>query len=95
MPTTAERQKAARACRSCHVFVVCNGEECRRQGAEEILHDLEQACAHSDGGICVAAADCLGHCELAPAMIEDGELVGAVSRRRLRVEMARLEIART
>ncbi len=94
MPATAERQKAARPCCGRHVFVVCTGEECRRQGSEGLLHALEEACADSDADIRVAAARCLGHCGLAPAVMEDGELLGAVSSRRLRLEMARLGIAR-
>lgn len=93
MPATAERQKAPRSCCGRHVFVVCTGEECRRQGSEELLHALEQARADSDADICVAAARCLGHCGLAPAVMEDGELLGAVSTRRLRMEMARLGLA--
>ncbi len=94
MPATAERQKAARPCCGRHVFVVCTGEECRRQGAEDLLHALEQARAESDADIRIAAAQCIGHCGLAPAVMEDGELLGAVSSRRLRMEMARLGILR-
>ncbi|MEJ5369924.1 MAG: NAD(P)H-dependent oxidoreductase subunit E [Bryobacteraceae bacterium] len=93
MPVAAERQKAARPCCGRHVFVVCTGEECRRQGSERLLHDLQQARATADADIRVSASQCLGHCALAPAMIEDGELLGAVSARRLRTEMARLGIA--
>lgn len=94
MPVAAERQKAARSCCGRHVFVVCTGEECRRQGSERLLNALEDARDHSDADIRVAAARCLGHCGLAPALMEDGELLGAVSSRRLRLEMARLGIAR-
>jgi NADH:ubiquinone oxidoreductase subunit E len=38
----------------------------------------------------VGASRCLGHCQLAPAMIEDGRMLGWVSRRRLRGELSRL-----
>ncbi len=90
MATTAARLEAARCPCSRHVFVVCTGEECRRMGALDLLRDLEVAREHCQADIRVAPSRCLGHCGLAPAMIEDGELVGAVSERRLRVELARL-----
>lgn len=90
MATTAARLKAERCQCHRHVFVVCTGEECRRRGALDLLRHLEAAREQSDDDIRIAPSRCLGHCELAPAMIEDGELMGAVSGRRLRVELARL-----
>lgn len=76
-----------------HVFVVCKGDSCRRAGADEILDDLQHRCRHTDADLRVGASRCLGHCGLAPAMVEDGRVLGAVSRRRLRVEMLRLGLA--
>lgn len=93
MPATAERPRPEGRCCGRHVFVVCTGEECRRQGSEHLLHVLEEACAHSAVDVRVAASQCLGHCGLAPAMIEDGEILGSVSGRRLRVELTRLGLA--
>lgn len=92
MATIAARPEAARCQCSRHVFVVCTGEECRRMGALDLLRDLEIARERSDADIRIAPSRCLGHCGLAPAMIEDGELMGAVSGRRLQVELARLGI---
>jgi len=90
MGTTAARPKAEHCRCGRHVFVVCTGEECRRRGSMDLLRELQFALEHSEADVRVAPARCLGHCGLAPAMIEDGELVGAVSGRRLRVELARL-----
>lgn len=90
MATTAARPKAEHCQCGRHVFVVCTGEECRRRGALELLRRLRSARDRSDADVRVAAAGCLGHCGLAPAMMEDGAIVGAMSDRRLRVELARL-----
>lgn len=73
-----------------HVFVVCKGHQCRRAGAENILDDLLHRRGSTDADLRVGASRCLGHCELAPAMVEDGQVLGAVSLRRLRVELMRL-----
>jgi NADH:ubiquinone oxidoreductase subunit E len=73
-----------------HVFVVCNGEACQEAGAEDLLDDLRQTCGMAHCDLRVGASKCLGHCQLAPAIVEDGRVLGAVSRRRLRVELLRL-----
>lgn len=73
-----------------HVFVVCKGDSCRRAGSDTILEDLKHCCRRVDADLRVGASRCLGHCQLAPAMMEDGRILGAVSRRRLKVEMVRL-----
>lgn len=93
MRSIAERQEAERCRCHRHVFVVCTGEKCRRRGSLKLLRELEDACAGSDADVRIAPARCLGHCGLAPAMMEDGELVGVMSSRRLRLEMARLGLA--
>lgn len=73
-----------------HVFVVCKGDSCRRAGSDEILDDLRHRCRRSGTDLRIGASKCLGHCELAPAMVEDGRVLGAVSRRRIKLEMVRL-----
>ena len=93
MRSIAARHKAEHCQCGRHVFVVCTGKECRRRGALKLLRELEEACAGGDAGIRIAPASCLGHCGLAPAVMEDGELVGAMSSRRLRLEIARLGLA--
>jgi NADH:ubiquinone oxidoreductase subunit E len=75
-----------------HVFVVCTGEQCAEAGAGNLLSDLMRECKHAKGDIRVGASRCLGHCQLAPAMMEDGRMLGWVSRRRLKGELARLGI---
>lgn len=73
-----------------HVFVVCTGEACEHAGADSILRELKHQCHHAQGDLRIGASQCLGHCQLAPAMVEDGRILGAVSQRRLRVELMRL-----
>lgn len=90
MATIAARPPAERRRCDRHVFVVCTGEECRRRGALGLIRELEAARDQCDIDVRVGSARCLGHCSIAPAMVEDGEVVGAVSSRRLRVALARL-----
>lgn len=73
-----------------HVFVVCTGEQCAEAGSHDLLSDLKHECRHADADVRVGASRCLGHCQLAPAMMEDGRMLGWVSRRRLRGELSRL-----
>ncbi len=73
-----------------HVFVVCTGESCTGAGAEGLLQDLEQNRKQTTVDLRIGASNCIGHCQLAPAVMEDGRLMGAVSRRRLNVELMRL-----
>lgn len=92
MPSAANpKRPAGRSAR--HVFVVCTGEECRRRGAVALLDELQGWRATADSDLRIAASRCLGHCALAPAVIEDGELMGAMTERRLRLEMHRLGLA--
>lgn len=90
MATARLREISEPGRRERHVFVVCKGDTCRRAGSEGILSDLEHRCRHADADLRVGASKCLGHCELAPAMMEDGQMLGAVSRQRLKIEMLRL-----
>jgi NADH:ubiquinone oxidoreductase subunit E len=73
-----------------HVFVVCKGDSCRRAGSDEILEDLRHRCRRPGADLRIGASKCLGHCGLAPTMVEDGQVLGAVSRRRIKLEMMRL-----
>lgn len=76
-----------------HVMVVCTGEECRHKGARKLLQELEQHCAEAEfgGELRVGASrECIGHCVAAPAMVEDGRVMGWMSLQRLRFELGRL-----
>lgn len=73
-----------------HVFVVCTGEACEHAGANGILQELKHQCDHAHGDLRIGASQCLGHCQLAPAMVEDGRILGAVTQRRLNIELIRL-----
>ena len=93
MATANPRELAEPGKKERHVFVVCKGDSCRRAGSEVILDDLQHRRRRTAADLRVGASKCLGHCQLAPAMVEDGRVLGAVSRRRLKVEMARLGLA--
>jgi len=71
-----------------HTFVVCTGTACYVAGARKILDVLEHRCAKSggtsaDGKVSVGSARCIGCCGLAPALIEDGRIVGRVTAEQL------------
>jgi len=51
-----------------------------------------QKCAGHDLRVS-ATRKCIGHCQAAPAMVEDGRILRWVSERRLRGELLRLGIA--
>ena len=73
-----------------HVFVVCTGEACGNAGADGILQELKHRCHQAPGDVRIGSSRCLGHCQLAPAMVEDGRILGALSVRRLKLELMRL-----
>jgi len=79
-----------------HVFVVCNGECCRKAGASQLvrlLKDHIQKHAHEQD-VCVSVSrECIGHCAAAPAMVEDGQILRWVSLRRLKSELLRLGLS--
>jgi NADH:ubiquinone oxidoreductase subunit E len=79
-----------------HVFVVCNGESCQHAGSRKLLEMLRlqsrQTCAGHDLRVS-STRKCIGHCQAAPAMVEDGRILRWVSERRLRGELLRLGIA--
>jgi NADH:ubiquinone oxidoreductase subunit E len=80
-----------------HVFVVCNGERCQRAGASGLLGLLQQVYVRlrDDQDLRVSSSRCLGHCAMAPAMVEDGRMLGWVSLRRLHGELLRLGVVNT
>lgn len=81
---------------TCHrgrnVMVVCTGKHCQGHGAGELLKALREVSQEQAGDIRISASRCLGHCECAPAMVENGTVLRWVSLRRLRAELIRLGI---
>lgn len=73
-----------------HVFVVCTGESCAEAGSWRLLDELRHACPVHGRHMRVGASRCIGRCAMAPAVIEDGYVLGWVSRKRLKVELIRL-----
>ena len=91
MPALALKSPAAEPNNNRHVMVVCTGESCVDAGAGELLAELKEQRLHTRCDLRVAASRCLGHCQAAPAMVEDGKVMGWVSCRRIRAELRRLE----
>lgn len=90
-------QSAAGATSDRHVFVVCTGESCRHAGSGQLLGLLRHECTHQHGSqdVRVSSSKCIGRCAAAPAMVEDGHVMGWVSLRRLKSELSRLGLLPT
>src|SRR5450759_2488437 len=75
-----------------HVFVVCSGESCRHAGSSRLLGLLRRRCTHAGDNldIRISSSKCIGRCGTAPAMVENGQVVGWMSMRRLKSELLRL-----
>ena len=80
-----------------HVFVVCDGECCRDAGSSQLLGLLRgRRPQHNDShDVRVSASRCIGRCPMAPAMVEDGRVLGWVSLRRLKSELIRLGLLKS
>lgn len=80
-----------------HVFVICGGETCRNAGSNRLLGLLRHRCSHEGGhqDVRISSSRCLGRCGLAPAIVEDGRVLGWVSLRRLKSELMRLGLFST
>jgi len=90
-------EQAAQGCnrgpaRDRHVIVVCTGESCAEAGSSDLVAELNQQCRHAAAHVKVGTSRCMGHCQLAPAVMGDGRMMGWVSPRRLRSELQRLGI---
>lgn len=90
MPALALKSSAAEPHTNRHVMVVCTGESCVDAGAGEILAELKEQRRHAHCDLRVGSSRCLGHCQAAPAIVEDGKVLGWVSCRRIRAELRRL-----
>lgn len=80
-----------------HSFVVCTGTACYVAGAKKLLDVLAHRCAKPgttspDGKVSVAAARCIGCCGLAPAVIEDGRILGRVTPVQLNSELDQIGV---
>ncbi len=72
-----------------HVILVCDSVCCWLTGQETILEHLrrklgiEPGQTTPDGMFTLLPTVCLGHCEQAPAMMLDGEVIGNLSEKRI------------
>jgi bidirectional [NiFe] hydrogenase diaphorase subunit len=80
-----------------HVFVVCSGDSCRHAGSNRLLGLLRRQCTHQgvQHDVRISSCKCIGRCGIAPAMVEDGQVLGWVSPRRLKSELTRLGLLST
>ena len=80
-----------------HVFVICSGESCRDAGSHRLLGLLQRRCDHHDEShdIRISSSKCIGRCGLAPAMVQNGQVVGWVSPRGLKSKLMRLGLSST
>jgi NADH:ubiquinone oxidoreductase subunit E len=80
-----------------HVFVVCSGDSCRHAGSTRLLGLLRRRCTHHGDSLDVriSSSKCIGRCGIAPAMVENGQVLGWVSMRRLKSELTRLGLVST
>ena len=85
------------ATRSRHVFVVCSGESCRDAGSHRLLGLLQRRCQNHDESrdVRISSSKCIGRCGAAPAMVENGQVVGWVSPRGLKSKLMHLGLSRT
>ncbi|MGJ5814969.1 NAD(P)H-dependent oxidoreductase subunit E [Paludibaculum fermentans] len=90
MASLALNKPTPHVCRNRHVMVVCTGESCRNAGATDLLHDLKHHHEHASGDLRIGESKCIHRCQAAPAMIEDGRVMGWMSRMRLKIELLRL-----
>lgn len=94
MASLALSKPGTHTCQSRHVMVVCTGESCKNAGAYDLLHDLKHHHEHVLGDLRIAESKCIHRCQAAPAMVEDGRVMGWMSRIRLKLELLRLGLLR-
>lgn len=94
MASLVVNHSAGHSCRDRHVMVVCTGEHCRNKGAGQLLDDLKHHHEHAHGDLRISESKCIRRCQAAPAMVEDGRVMGWMSRMRLKIELLRLGLLR-
>jgi NADH-quinone oxidoreductase subunit E len=79
-----------------HVLQICDSVCCNMRGADRLLLAAEKYCGVSlgkvtaDGALSVLPSICLGLCELAPALLVDGEALGPLDEAALELLLQRL-----
>lgn len=66
-----------------HTFTVCTGTACYVAGANTLIETLKHRCAGHSGKVSVECARCIGSCGLAPAVIQDGQILARVTSEQL------------
>ena len=82
-----------------HLYMVCLGKACLAKGASELLETVEHRLSNAgllsrDGKVRVHPTSCIGVCELAPAVIRDGEVVGRLTPERLEADLDAIGVER-
>lgn len=57
-----------------HIITLCNGTSCHVKGGHSLLKEVEQKVAENGADVTVEKVRCLGCCDLAPAVMIDGEI---------------------
>ena len=84
-----------------HVILVCDSISCWIMGQERVLDVLQRKLGiqpgqtTEDGQFTLLPTVCLGHCELAPVMMLDGEIVGNLTEEKIDVVLARARAEET
>ena len=72
-----------------HVIMVCDSVSCWIMGEERVMDHLQRKLGirpgetTEDGVFTLLPTVCLGHCEQAPAMMFDGEIIGDLSEEKI------------
>ena len=72
-----------------HVILVCDGVSCWIMGEERLMGHLQRRLGiqpgetTEDGMFTLLPTVCLGHCEQAPAMMLDGEIIGNLTEEKI------------
>ncbi|NLN74690.1 MAG: NADH-quinone oxidoreductase subunit NuoE [Armatimonadetes bacterium] len=72
-----------------HVILVCDSISCWLVGSESVLSALERRLGikagetTADGKFTLLLTVCLGHCDIAPVMMLDGEIIGNLTQEKI------------
>lgn len=82
-----------------HVIMVCDSVSCWVCGEEQVMAKLQQVLGIEpgqttpDGLITLLPIVCLGHCEQAPAIMLDGQIIGNVNEEKIEQIISQLKSA--
>ena len=72
-----------------HVILICNSVSCWVMGGEGLMDylakklDIQPGQTTADGAFTLLPTVCIGHCEQAPVMMLDGEIIGNLTEQKI------------